>query len=380
MKKIIAMILIICLFCETGVYGTTVSAGEVKENLIYGDYVYRDIVVGTCAVDYYNVLISYNGNETHLIVPDEINGVPVAELMCNYKYPNQIEKITLGKNMRHVNKAFDALPNLKAIEVAGESNNFSSIDGVLYDHSDLVRYPRGKVGTTYKVPEQISPAKKIGTTLVLPEKTERICNCAFYGCNNLQTIILPETVWDIFDEAFKNCENLKKISLPKSLMYIDKKVFSGCSSLQEIKIPKNVARIRVDAFENCNAKIKMPSYMKKRKMSDGKFYELRFKAKYKKKTKEYSFLNDFGDIKTAKKKVTLKKKKKRKLVTKIYVDDAWRTLKTDMLYFSSSNKKVATVTNNGMVKAKKKGKTTITGYYYFGGEITHKYKVKVKVK
>lgn len=364
MKKVIAIILTICIICETGMHCTTVSAAQVKHNLIYGDYVYSEIITDPCVVEHYNALTHYNGKDTHVVVPDEIDGVPVTDLMSDYKYPYQIEKITIGKNMRHVYHSFDSLPNLNEIEVAGKSFNFSSVDGILYSHSDFIRYPRGKVGTIYKV----------------PEKTGRIFDSAFYGCNNLREIILPETVWCIFDNAFKNCENLTKVSLPKSLMYIDGKVFSGCSSLQEIKIPKNVARIRIDAFENCNAKIKMPSYMKKRNMTDGKYYELRFKAKYKKKTTEYSFIEDFGDIKPAKKKITLKKKKKEKLVTKMYLDEVWKTLKTNILYFSSSNKRVATVTNNGTVTAKKKGKTTITAYYYYGGKINGKYKVNIKVK
>lgn len=365
MKKIIVAILITCLFCETWMSGIDTFAAQTKENLIYGDYVYSDIITGPCVVRHYNKLTRYNGRDKHVIVPDEINNIPVQVLMRKYKYPNQIEEITLGTNIEDVDGSFNALPNLKAINVLEGNGYFSSIDGILLGYDgDFVRYPRGKSGEKY----------------TLPRNTTRVLSYAFCGCDNLQTIIVPEKVWDIHDGAFKKCENLTKITLPKSLMYIEENAFSGCSALQEIKIPKNVAMIKASAFKNCNAKIKMPSYIKKKKDSgNGAYYELRFKAKFKKKTTEYSFLEDFGDIKPAKKKIVLKKGKKEKLITKIYVDDVWQTLKTNMLYFSSSNKKVATVTNNGMVKSKKKGKTTITAYYYFGGEAI-KYKVKVQVK
>ena len=75
-------------------------------------------------------------------------------------------------------------------------------------------------------------------------------------------------------------------------------------------------------------------------------------------------------IKGIKTSISVKKGKKYTLIPKLsYVG------KSDKITYKSSNKKVATVTNAGVVKAKKKGTTTIT---IKSGEETKKCKIKVK--
>ncbi len=77
-------------------------------------------------------------------------------------------------------------------------------------------------------------------------------------------------------------------------------------------------------------------------------------------------------LKTSKK-ITLKKGKKKTIKYSVYPDNA-----TDKrVVFKSSNKKVATVSKSGVIKAKKKGKATITVQAVSGGV---KASIKVTVK
>jgi uncharacterized protein YjdB len=72
-----------------------------------------------------------------------------------------------------------------------------------------------------------------------------------------------------------------------------------------------------------------------------------------------------------KKRVTLKKGKKYNLTVTLNPVTA-----TNKITWSSSNKKVATVTSKGVVKAKKKGKATITVKSSNGKKATCKVTVK----
>ncbi len=346
-------------FVLTLLSADTVSAGGrlISENNTYGDFTYSVSVFGDCAIEIMAQLISYHGEAEHLVLPGSVpcNGgkFRVNKYPSLFRFPEKIRQITLGSVLRYQGE-FAELPNLESVQYQKEDRKAYSRDGVFfYDFMGgvwLKIYPRGKKDTSYRIPENVA-------------------------------ILGPY--------AFANCKNLRSVTFSRNLTQIDEYAFSGCTSLQKIIVPKRVTYIGPGAFKDCSACVKMLSNMKKVKDSseEGFHYELYVKCCPKKKPRaaiKKKRFRDIDEISPAAKKVTIKKKKKRRLVTYFKIKNKSYTLYSDCLWYTSSNPKVATVNDKGVVKAKKKGTAKITvrhsWLYDYNSYAMGIYTVKVKVR
>ena len=82
------------------------------------------------------------------------------------------------------------------ITVESENQNYSSLDGVLFN----------KTQTNLK----ICPTSKTGSYNIPPSVTS-IWEYAFYNCINLTSVIIPSSVTDLGDNSFYNCSSLSSI-------------------------------------------------------------------------------------------------------------------------------------------------------------------------
>ena len=103
--------------------------------------------------------------------------------------PNSVTTIGFG--------VFSGCSALQSIDVSEDNQNYTSIDGVLYD-------------------------KELKTIIKFPED------------NDATEYIIPNSVTNIGDRAFFNCRELTSITIPNSVTTIGDGAFSGCSSLQSI--------------------------------------------------------------------------------------------------------------------------------------------------
>lgn len=83
---------------------------------------------------------------------------------------------------------------------------------------------------------------------------------AFQDCTSLTSITLPDTVWHIGRSAFANT-GLRSVSIPDGASFIGPNAFSGCSSLASVKLPEGLTSIAPNCFCDCTAlrSIKLPS-------------------------------------------------------------------------------------------------------------------------
>lgn len=82
------------------------------------------------------------------------------------------------------------------------------------------------------------------TTVVLPSTLKAISRTTFANCRKLTSINLPEGLELIGEKAFKET-GLTSVTLPKSLKFLGYFVFCDCDNLAEINIPDGIAVIRV---------------------------------------------------------------------------------------------------------------------------------------
>ena len=171
----------------------------------------------------------------NLIIPDSVKSIGERALFnCS-----SLQSINIPHSVTSIGyRAFTYCSALSDINVDRDNQYYTRVDGVLYskDMTELIRYPMGKIGTSYIVPEGV---KSIGDT-------------AFVHCEVLESITLPEGLTDICDEAFYGCKVLASMIIPGSVRIIGKDAFSGCSSLKSVTIPAGVASIGTPAFLGCS--------------------------------------------------------------------------------------------------------------------------------
>ena len=132
---------------------------------------------------------------------------------------------------------FGYLTSLTDFALSGESAFLSVDGGVLFDKAKtkLIRYPRGKTGTSYTVPSSVT---------VLGENS-------FYYSEKLTSIVLQTGLTTVEDDALHCCPNLQTVSIPSSLTSIGS-CFLCISKVEHVKIPEGVTELKLQFLDECS--------------------------------------------------------------------------------------------------------------------------------
>ncbi len=228
----------------------------------------------------------------------------------NISYISDFEKVE-GPQPGNGVTCFRGCSSLEKIIVDSENSKYSSEKGVLYNKnkSAILFYPEGQKDTEF----------------VIPDGVQKIEENTFYSCMNLKKVTIPKSVVSVSDSSFVQCENFEIAE------FIGKK-------------PENL-----NAFcKKCNVKLK-----------------ILYPRKYELSWKHYSVhpIIAYGEpwigvqrISIDKSQFTITKGKSRQL--KMAISPAKADDKS--VVWSTSNPKVATVSQTGVVKAKGKGTCIIS--------------------
>lgn len=217
------MLLMICLFVSTAQALTIYTNGE---------YTYTLLGDGTAVIQ------RYDGNATELVIPDELDGIPVTALgVMVFKDDSPLTRITIPDSVTTImGNPFHDCKSLTSIIVSSENPALEVIGGILIDKVEkkLICCPIGMEITSYDVPEGITC---IGSS-------------AFDHCTKLTSITLPESVTSIDAFAFRDCNNLTNINIPANVNTIGDYAFYDCDALSSLIIPAGVTAIGSEAFTN----------------------------------------------------------------------------------------------------------------------------------
>ncbi|MGN0519674.1 MAG: leucine-rich repeat protein [Candidatus Fimenecus sp.] len=193
-------------------------------------------------------ITKYNGDETDLVLPREIDGFPVMYLDADWlpeEVAENVTTITLPNTLYMVfDCAFSVMPKLQAMYVEEGNPYFYAENGILFETRDgvttLLVYPATKSDTHYAIPDGV---QIVG---------------GFWGNQYLQTVTVPEGVQTLLTDAFYNCTALTQVKLPRSLKYIQSYAFNGCTALTTVWFSNSLpnsggVRISPYAFDNCTA-------------------------------------------------------------------------------------------------------------------------------
>lgn len=288
-KRILAAVLSLLMLLTA--FPLTGSVASAAEDIACGDFRYRVLEDGTAEIT------SYNGSDTELIVPSELNGNAVTRIGDNafyscssltsvalpnsvtfignsvFEYCTSLINVTLSKSTTSIgNYVFRYCSSLTNILLPDNINSFG--DGIFYwcDSLTNVTLPNSlaSIGnstfsgcaslTNVTFPNSIismGSATFSGcdslTSITLPNNITSISEYTFSGCASLINITLPDSITSIGEHAFYHCASLIDIALPNSVTSIDEYAFSYCTSLKDIILPNSITSIGWGLFSHCES-------------------------------------------------------------------------------------------------------------------------------
>ncbi|MDE6107461.1 MAG: leucine-rich repeat domain-containing protein [Oscillospiraceae bacterium] len=167
--------------------------------------------------------------------------------------------VSLPASIREIGlNAFGINRVLTSIEVAeGNPGRYYSVGGVLYQNNPdvnggsvlLVRYPAGKAGTTFAVPDGVTAIESYAfshseklTTVTFPTSLRVIGYYALSHCINLTTADVPEDVAQ-GDEIFEGSYHVAQVTLPPNIEKLTSSSFPVNSKVTTVTLPATVAEL-----------------------------------------------------------------------------------------------------------------------------------------
>ena len=193
--------------------------------------------------------------------------------------------------------------------------------------------------------------------VAIADTVETIGAYAFYNCDMLSKVVIPNSVTSLGNYIFANNEKLAEVKLGTGLTAIPQYAFYECPALKSISIPYRITTIGTKAFANCTglAEITIPQSVTSIS-SDAFSYPKNMTIYGVSSSKAETFANDKGinfvaksisatNVSLNKTELTLKKGETATLVASITPENF-----TDTISWRSTDTKVATVTDAGLVK------------------------------
>ena len=196
---------------------------------------------------------------TVITIPDHVTSIGERA----FRDCTDLTSLTIPSSVTDIgNGILEECPSLITIEVDAENQNYTGLEGVLFnaEATILIVYPQAKTEHLYSIPDSVTTIVQRAfqgcnnlTVVTLPERLHTIGEHAFSECRNLTRITIPDGVTRIQSGTFLNCTSLTAIALPETLIGIGQGAFSRCSSLTDINIPQGVRAIIDFTFGNCTS-------------------------------------------------------------------------------------------------------------------------------
>jgi hypothetical protein len=175
-----------------------------------------------------------------------------------FSYCNGITIVDIPNSVENIGEAaFGYCDKLALINVDSGNQNYTSLDGVLYNKNltTLVKCPGDK--TSIEIPNTvitIDPYAFVSSRIIiveLPNSVKKIGERAFSFCSNLTSVIIDNSVTSIGIGVFSDCTNLTSVNLGDSVKSIAAATFNNCTKLKSIILPDSDTIIHEVAFDRC---------------------------------------------------------------------------------------------------------------------------------
>jgi hypothetical protein len=165
-----------------------------------------------------------------------------------FAYCDTLPNVTIPAGVTSIGDgAFFGCFSLTAIDVDGANQNYSSLDGVLFNKNKdtLIQCPGSKEGD-YAIPPSVTSIAVeafyecyLLTTVTVPDGVTSIGEYAFAYCDGLTTFIIPDSVTSLRDNAFTYCDGLTSITIGTGVTSLEPSTFAECYNLMGVHFQGN---------------------------------------------------------------------------------------------------------------------------------------------
>ncbi len=247
MKKTACLIAAITI-SNTIAVSNTIAAYDMSEIHTYTKGTYS-VINGDILYQFENGICSahiYFGTGTELIIPEEVDGVPVTKCsidMLNWK--ENLNSITFPSTMTDIFLDLTNTPNLKEIVFLGKNITFNTLSNISSLPIEEITLPVSSLGDN--IFSGSTSLKKVHFT---GDESVKIGSNAFKDCTALEEITFLDKCSniEIGTNAFENTA-IKNLNFSAPCT-IDVNAFSNCNNLKTVTF-ENDAHISFNAFRDC---------------------------------------------------------------------------------------------------------------------------------
>lgn len=202
-------------------------------------------------------ITNYIGDDTNVVIPDTISGMPVTTIGKNAFFGNKsIMSVSFPESLLSIeSRAFDSCTGISSIylpkgikSLGQEAFGNTEISEVFIPKSlEICNCDVATNGNVYWSSGPFSGCSKI-KSVIFEDGIAKIIPHLFSKCSGIEEIIIPETVTEIGDYAFSNCNNLRGINL-ENVSLIGSSAFSSCELLNNVEFSNNITYIGDGAFQ-----------------------------------------------------------------------------------------------------------------------------------
>jgi len=239
-------------------------------------------------------LVSYYGRAGNFTIPEELGITSIGSGVFSHSW---VSSIKIPKEIVFIHEyAFENCHNLESISVSEDNEQYSSIDGVLFNKEKtvMIYVPHGKTGS-FTIPDTVTVINNFAftarsglTSIIIPASITSIGASSFNNTVRLESIevdqnnrdytsidgvllnktrtailhypqgregsfVIPNTITRIDNYTFRSRRGLTSITIPNSVTVIGREAFSECSGLDMVDIPGSVINIGESAFSSCGS-------------------------------------------------------------------------------------------------------------------------------
>ena len=192
-------------------------------------------------------ICGYNGSETELTIPEELDGWRVASVSSlRGEGKDKVERIVFPETLTELGHS--VCYGYRALREVVLPPRLERIENCAFEECESLERVDIPSGVVY-IGKYAFWDTALGE-VTLPDALTRIEDGAFWNCN-LQRVTLPDGVEEIGDMAFGHCRWLKSVAFPDALRRIGEGAFSFCA-LSRVELPEGLEEIGKEAFHYCD--------------------------------------------------------------------------------------------------------------------------------
>lgn len=209
--------------CEAGSYAEKycISSGYTYEIINADEYEWQYAIESGKVI-----LIKYNGNDAHVVVPSEIGGMTVVEIAegC-FKNMKNIRSLYISSSITKIgNEAFYGTSGLETV-MFEDASRIKSIGYSIFEDCGAVEYLADKNGCV--VINGVLVAYCGGENVVFSRNIRSVAGRVFYKSLNIKSVEINPGCESIGSEAFAYADNIQEIFIPDSVTVIAKDSFNN---------------------------------------------------------------------------------------------------------------------------------------------------------